>query len=252
MSDTSQGTWNDWIGTHVIDNDGDKIGTLDTIYTDRASGEPEWLLVKTGMLGTKSSFVPLAGAGADGDALRVPYPKALVKDAPNVDENQSELPAEEESRLYQHYGRDDYQPMDDTDDGGDDDDRRGDTDDDAMTRSEEELQVGTRSKESGRVRLRKYVVTENVTTTVPVRKEKVRLEREPITDANRGDATSGPDISEAEHEVILHEEEPVVSKKTVAKERVRAEKDVVTDQETVSDEVRKEQIEVEGDTGDKR
>jgi len=257
MSDTSQGTWNDWIGADVIDNDGDKIGTLDTIYMDRASGEPEWLLVKTGMLGTKSSFVPLAGAGADGDALRVPYPKALVKDAPNVDEDQGELPAEEESRLYQHYGRDDYQPMDDDDDAetsgrGAGHDTSGPDTDEAMTRSEEELKVGTQSVETGKVRLRKYVVTENVTTTVPVRKEKVRMVTEPITDANRGDATSGGDITEEEHEVTLHEEQPVVTKETVAKERVRAEKEVVTDQETVSGEVRKEQIEVEGDTEDRR
>ena len=123
----------------------------------------------------------------------------------------------------------------------------GPTTDDAMTRSEEELRVGTAERESGRVRLRKYVVTEEVQQTVPVQREEIRVEREPITDANVGDATEGPEISEEEHEVTLHEEELVTEKRTVPKERVRLEKDVVTDEKTVSEEIRKEQIEVDGD-----
>lgn len=258
MTDTTQGSWNDWIGATVVDNDGDKIGSLDNIYMDRGTGQPEWLSVKTGMFGNKSSFIPIEGAGADGEDLRVPYAKALVKDAPNVDEEDGYLPPDEEQRLYEHYGRDyqawseddaDYDTGTTTDaDAGAGHDASGPDTDTAMTRSEEELQVGTRSVESGRVRLRKYVVTENVTTTVPVRKEKVRLEREPITDANIGDATSGPDISEEEHEVILHEEEAVVGKQTVPKERVRLDTETVTDDQQVSEEVRKEQIEVDGDT----
>jgi uncharacterized protein (TIGR02271 family) len=107
--------------------------------------------------------------------------------------------------------------------------------------------VGTAQRERGRARLRKYVVTEEVQQTVPVQREEVRIEREPITDPNVDDATSGPDISDEEHEVTLHEEEPVVEKRTVPKERVRLEKDTVTDERTVSEEVRKEQIEAEGD-----
>jgi len=119
--------------------------------------------------------------------------------------------------------------------------------DEAMTRSEEELAVGTRSVERGRARLRKYVVTEQVQTTVPVQREEVRIEREPITDANVDEATAGPEISEDEHEVVLREEEVVTEKRTVPKERVKLQKDTVTDEETVSEEVRKEQIEAEGD-----
>ena len=98
---------------------------------------------------------------------------------------------------------------------------RGPTTDDAMTRSEEELAVGTTTQERGRARLRKYVVTEQVETTVPVQREEVRVEREPITDANVDDATDGPDISEEEHEVVLDEEQVVVEKQVVPKERVR-------------------------------
>ena len=124
-------------------------------------------------------------------------------------------------------------------------DTSGPTTDDAMTRSEEELKVGTASRESGRARLRKYVVTEQVQQTVPVQHEEVRLEREPITDANVGDATDGPEISEEEHEVTLHEEEVVVEKRAVPKERVRLDKDTVTDERTVSEEVRKERIDTD-------
>ena len=117
-----------------------------------------------------------------------------------------------------------------------------------MTRSEEELRVGTAKRESGRARLVKHVVTEDVTQTVPVSREEVRVEREPITDANRGDATAGGEITSEEHEVVLHEEEVVVDKQAVPKERVRLDKDVVTDEQQVSETLQKEQIETEGVT----
>jgi uncharacterized protein (TIGR02271 family) len=125
-------------------------------------------------------------------------------------------------------------------------DTSGPTTDEAMTRSEERLRVGTERREVGSARLRKYVVTENVTQTVPVSREEVRVEREPITDANRDDAYAGPAISEEEHEVTLHAERPVVDKEAVPVERVRLDKETVTSNETVSGEVRKEEIEVEG------
>jgi uncharacterized protein (TIGR02271 family) len=125
-------------------------------------------------------------------------------------------------------------------------DTSGPTTDDAMTRSEERLHVGTRTEEVGRARLRKYVVTENVTETVPVSHEEVRIQREPITDANMGQAMDGPAISEEEHEVTLHAERPVVEKEAVPVERIRLDKETVTDQERVSADVRKEQVEVDG------
>ncbi|MFJ2506948.1 YsnF/AvaK domain-containing protein [Arthrobacter citreus] len=117
--------------------------------------------------------------------------------------------------------------------------------DDAMTRSEEQLDVGTESHETGRARLRKYTVTENVTTQVPVSHEEVVIEREPITDANREAALSGPEMREDEYEVTLHAEEPVVHKHTEPVERVRLDTETVTGTENVSEEVRKERIESE-------
>jgi uncharacterized protein (TIGR02271 family) len=115
-----------------------------------------------------------------------------------------------------------------------------------MTRSEEELRVGTTQREAGRARLRKYVVEEEVSQSVPVRREEVRVEREPITDANRDAALAGGDITDEEHEVVLHEEEVVVDKRAVPKERVRMDTEVVTDEQQVSETVRKEQIEADG------
>ena len=107
--------------------------------------------------------------------------------------------------------------------------------------------MGTQQVETGRARLRKYVVTEQVQQTVPVSREEVRVEREPITEANVGAATEGPDISEEEHEITLHAERPVVAKEAVPVERVRLDTETVTENQTVSDEVRKEQIDVDDD-----
>src|SRR4051794_9969584 len=126
-------------------------------------------------------------------------------------------------------------------------DTSGPTTDQAMTRSEEQLRVGTQNVEAGRARLRKYVVTEHVTQTVPVSHEEVRIEREPVTEANMPSATDGPAISEEEHEVVLHAEQPVVQKEAVPVERVRLDTETVTEQQEVTDEVRKEQIETDGD-----
>jgi uncharacterized protein (TIGR02271 family) len=226
-------------GEQLYDRDGDKIGTVDEIYLDAETGAPEWALVSTGLFGGKSTFVPVREANEAGGTLRVPFDKATVKDAPRIDPD-GQLSRSEEAELYRHYGMEYTDPTR----GMVGRDVSGRETDDAMTRSEEELRVGTAERETGRARLRKHVVSENVTQTVPVRREEIRVEREPITDANRDAATSGADISEEEHEVVLHEEEAVVEKRAVPKERVRLDKDTVTDERKVSEDVRKEQVEL--------
>jgi uncharacterized protein (TIGR02271 family) len=125
-------------------------------------------------------------------------------------------------------------------------DTSGPNTDDAMTRSEEQLHVGTERTEAGRARLRKYIVSETQTRTVPVSHDEVRIEREPITEGNIDRALDGPALSEEEHEVVLTTERPVVAKETVPVERVRLSTDTVTEQAQVSEEVRKEQIEADG------
>jgi uncharacterized protein (TIGR02271 family) len=259
---------------NVVASDGDKIGSIGQVYADDDNGQPTWVTVKTGLFGTSESFVPLEGARAEGGDIVVPYTKDQVKDAPRVDTD-GHLEPSEEDRLYAHYGLGGGQTTyseatigRDTDYAGTDrdagvatagrydtadasgtvgHDTSGPTTDDAMTRSEERLNVGTEREATGRVRLRKYVTTENVTQTVPVQREEVRIEREPITDANRGDALAGPDISEEEHEVVLHGEVPVVDKDVEAVERVRLDKETVTEQATVNETVRKERVDLDED-----
>ncbi|MCW2537786.1 MAG: uncharacterized protein JWQ26_3485 [Modestobacter sp.] len=287
------------IGADVYDADGDKIGTASEVYLDDQSGNPEWVTVKTGLFGTKETFVPIRDADLTDNGVRVPVSKSAVKDAPKIDTD-GHLSPQEEQELYRHYGlgtsdttvgrADDSQLSGNRTDtttttGGNRDaesardistagaagdlgtdtsrrdtgrsdtgrsdtvgrDTSGPTTDDAMTRSEERLSVGTTSEEAGRARLRKYVVTENVTQSVPVSREEVRVEREPITDANVGDALDGPDISEEEHEVTLRAERPVVDKEAVPVERVRLGKETVTENVTVDESLRKEQIDTDGD-----
>ncbi len=241
------------IDATVQDSSGDKIGKVGQVYLDDNSSQPKWVTVNTGLFGTNESFIPLEQASFDGDALTVPVTKDQVKDAPRVAAD-GHLAPEEEAELYRYYGLSNDSGSDGQNSGYDASagetvgrDVSGPTTDEAMTRSEERLNVGTEQVETGRARLRKYVTTRTESVQVPVSREEVRVEREPITDANRDDAVSGPELSEEEHEVVLTEERPVVATETVPVERVRLDKDVVTDTEQVSEEVRAEQIDVDTD-----
>ncbi len=240
--------WDNFIGLTAVDAEGDRVGKVGQVYLDDASGQPEWVTVSTGMFGTRESFAPLYNASVRDDQLVLAVSRQLIKDAPNLDDD-GRLTEAEIDALYRHYaghlnGDNRYTARhtdaDETSASGHD--TSGSTTDDAMTRSEERLHVGTESAQVGRARLRKYVVTENVATSVPVSHEEVRLEREPITDADRDAALSGADISEEEHEVTLRAERPVVTKEAVPVERVRLGTQTVTEEHEVNEQVRKEQI----------
>ena len=240
-------------GSSVKNTSGDKLGKVDEIYLDNETGQPEWAAVKTGLFGGNVSLVPLSESTFDGSSLTVPFTKDTIQGAPHHDPGR-EITADDEDELYAYYrvgttssttttsgtsgtgtsgtgtvGRDTSGPMTDN----------------AMTRSEEQLRVGVQQREAGTARLRKYITTHTETQTVPVSHEEVVVEREPITDANRSAAMSGGALTEEEHEITLHEETPVVTKETVPVERVRLDKRTVTGQETVSAEVREEQIETD-------
>jgi uncharacterized protein (TIGR02271 family) len=252
----------------VYESDGTKIGSTGQVYLDRQTGEPTWISVKTGLFGTKETLVPLEKATLSDDRIVVPFGKDQVKNAPRIEPDDDLSPAEEEE-LFRYYG---FSPaggrssqetgtgqyagtrtdVRDSDRERATDTRTGTGTDDAMTRSEEKLVAGTRTEEAGRARLRKYVVTERQQVEVPVQREEVRLEREPITDANVGSATDGPAITESEHEVTLHAERPVVQTEAVPVERVRLGKETVQDTESVEGEVRKEQIDYQGPDTDRR
>jgi uncharacterized protein (TIGR02271 family) len=245
----------EWQGRNIVGSDGEKLGKVGEIYLDKQTDEPEWATVTSGLFGTKTHFVPLAGAYPDGEDVRAPVTRDQVQNAPSIDPG-GQLSEQEEMQLFEHYGVP-YTPegsvtaegqpngsgQTEPNGSGMGHDTSGPSTDDAMTRSEEELRVGTRQQESGRARLRKHIVTEQVTKTVPVQREEVRIEREPITDANRDQALDGPEISQEEHEVVLHEEQPVVEKRVVPKERVSLRKETIADEREISEEVRKEQIE---------
>ncbi|WP_409490846.1 DUF2382 domain-containing protein [Amycolatopsis sp. cmx-11-12] len=261
------------IDSAVVDPTGNKLGKVGNVYLADATHQPEWITVKTGLFGTKESFVPLSGAHADKDGVHVRVDKAAVSDAPRIDAD-GHLSMEESAQLYKHYGL----PMPRTSPDGRMDDRArgkgrsgmddaaagkgamggtgrgkpgmdagtGKKDRDAehsMTRSEERLKVGTEQVETGHVRLRKYVVTEEQQVTIPVSHEEVRIEREPITKGSGGKA----EIAEDETEVVLHAEKPVVGKETVEVERARLKTETVTEDQTISGKVRKEQFEVTDD-----
>jgi uncharacterized protein (TIGR02271 family) len=242
-------------GQTAVDVNGAKLGKIGQVYVDDQSGQPLWVTITTGMFGTKQSFAPLYGSRPAGGDLHLAVTKDMVTGAPGV-EADGHIEDSENQALYTHYSgyldgtaqdqgqayagdaREDLAGRD----GIAGRDTSGPPTDGAMTRSEERLHVGTEQADAGRARLRKYVVTENVTQTVPVSHEEVRLEREPVTGANRGAATSGSDISEEEHEVTLRAERPVVNKETVPVERVRLGTETVTENHEVSETLRKEQI----------
>jgi uncharacterized protein (TIGR02271 family) len=250
-----------YIGRNAVDPEGNKIGSVGQVYLNDETGQPDWVTVNTGLFGTKENFVPLEGStfGSDDDVV-LPFGKDVVKDAPHVGDA-SHLDVDEQDALYSYYhqyigagrtqtaGTQTTGTQTTTGDvsatSGAGHDTSGPNTDEAMTRSEEHLNVGTQRVEAGRARLRKFVTTEQQTVNVPVAHEEVRVEREPITDANRDAALDGPAISEEEHEVVLHADQPVVTTEAVPVERVRLGTETVTENQTVSGEVRKEQVEVD-------
>lgn len=262
-------------GGVVIDNDGDKVGKIGQVYLDDESGNPEWVTVKTGLFGTSETFVPLSSADVSNDEIRVPFDKAMIKDAPRMDDAEGHLTPEQESELFRYYssGGDQDAHADDHGTHGDDHGTHGDEtavesaynnlgdarkddgvveegaprdhdhNDDGMVLSEEQVHVGTERVETGKARLRKYVVTEDVTTTVPVEREEVRLEREPIAEGDN--LVADGEIGDAEQEIVLTEERVVVTKESVPVERVSLDTETVTDQQEVTEQVRKEEVEAD-------
>ena len=258
--------------TNVVTTDGDKIGSVGQVYLDDVTGEPTWVTVKTGLFGSSESFVPVDDATFAGEELRVPYSKDQVKDAPRVDADQNISPAEEDE-LYRYYGTqqgsDSYRTVreregvDTTATAGvagaagtqrdvahDRTADRATTDTQGTTLHAEDVHIGTQQVGGGKARLRKYTVTENVTKTVPVTHEEVRLERVPagaddtVRDGDRAFADEGGEIV---GEVDLKNEEVVVDRDVRATERVNLTKDTETEQREVTEQVRHEEVDVERD-----
>ncbi len=233
-------------GTTVYAQNGEKIGSVEEIFQDYETRQPEWIGIGTGFFGTKRVLVPVQGAELRDDGLYVPYTKDQVKDAPDIDAD--EINENTEQELYSHYGlsyserrsasaRAEGMPGTMGAEDEADTQREG-----MVTRHEEELHVGKRDVDAGRARVRKWVETEPQEVDVALRQETARVTREPVDRP-----VSAGEIGEEEIDVPLRGEEAVVEKETVAKERVGLERDVETERETVGGELRKEQIDVEGD-----
>ena len=262
----------------AFDVDGDKVGEVKDVYVNDTTGQPDFVSVNHGSFGGGESIVPLRGHTLRDGELHLAFPKDRIEDAPDLDEN-GHLTTEDQEAFYRHYGLTETQDVTtyETDarheaaapaagaaagagyaagevreDRTDfvDTDRRdvADVNNDELIRSEEHLNVNKERVESGQVRLRKYVVNETETVEVPVEREEVRVVREPISEADR--ANYDGNIGEAEASVTLHEDRVNVSKESVPVEKVSLETETVRDTETVSEQVRKERFETDGEVVD--
>ena len=228
-------------GAPVVSQDGEQIGEVEEIFVDNDTGKPEWVCLTTG---GKSVLVPLESADVQENAISVPYGVSQVRNAPTV--GGEEISQEQEQEIYSYYGLSYGERRSESGlpEGGS---PTGTTDDAEFVRSEEELAVGKQQVQAGTARLRKWVETEPITADVELQREAARVTREPIEQP-----VSGAEIGEQEIEVPLAAEQAVVQKQAVAKERIGLEKDVQTETQTISDEVRKERVEVEGDNVESR
>lgn len=236
-------------GNPVYSNDGEQIGKVEEVFHDIDTDQPEWIGIGTGFFSSKRVLVPVASAEVRDDGIYVPYSKDHVGGAPDIDGD--EISQDTEAELYSYYGieygenRSDSGLPEGTQSDTTEtrtDTTRTDADSETITRSEEELRAGTRQREAGQVRVRKYVETEKAQTTVPTRREEVSVERVPVSE---GTTSTEAEFSENEITVPIVEEEAVVEKRPVVKEELRISKETVTGEETVEADVRKERIDID-------
>lgn len=265
MAITDLGVLRGWGGHDLVDRDGVKAGSIVDLYIDEQTKQPTWGLVRTGLLGSRQTLVPMgqatvplavivSGAGS----VQVPFESAAILDAPSVavGEEISEATA---IALRRYYGLGDPPAPAEGDHGPSDTESLDAGAEPAakttaamtsastepsgtMIRSEEELRVRLRRR-ARRVRVQRYVVTDYVTTTIPVRREELRLVEALGDEASRTPPPALP--GGASWEMVLHQEEPVVSKQVVARERVRLHVQTITEHRRISGEVRKERIQVD-------
>ena len=230
-------------GYEVYDQAGEKIGKVDDLFVDE-NDNPEYIGVKMGFLGMSSTLIPMEICTVDeaGQRINVATDKETAKNGPTFEDDR-EITPEFENEVYSYYG---LQRTQTTEEPGAYGAYQGETTDEEelrVQRTEEELRAGTREREAGALNVRKRVVTERQQMEVPTRREEVTVDRVPV----EGEASEA-EIGEEEIRVPVTEEEAVVEKRPVAKEEVRIRKDVVEGTETVEEDVRREEVEVDDDT----
>lgn len=239
-------------GSKVLDKNGEVIGTLVNVWVDQHE-KPVWYSIASGMFGLNANFAPTQGSKINEEGIWVDYTKEKVHGSHAIDMD-GDLTDAEAMQLYEYYGMSmnttggstsgsvqmteprSHQATNTTQTDDDNDDH-------GMTLSEEEVEVHKERHETGRVRLKKYIVTEDVTMTVPVKKEKVKIVREPAEGMDGKDI----ELGEGTTDITLSEEEVHLEKRVVPKERVRLEKEEYTEEEKVTGQVRKERAKLEGE-----
>jgi uncharacterized protein (TIGR02271 family) len=245
-----------YAGYTVYDQHYEKIGNVDDLFLDE-NDYPEYIGVKMGFLGTRSTLIPfeMARVNDERQLIEVAADKETLTKGPTFDDDR-EITPEFQNEVYSYYGLqrastieqsgtyDAYHAEQSTQTRGVANPTDVSYEDEVrVQRAEEELRVGTRERKAGSIRVRKRVRTDREHIEVPTRHEVVSVERVPV----EGEA-SEIEIGEDEVVVPVTEEEVVVEKRPVVKEEVRIRKDVVEDTEVVEEDVRREEVEVEDET----
>ena len=231
----------------VYDPNGEKIGKVDDLFVDE-NDQPEYLGVKMGFLGTKSTLIPweIASADEEGRRIEVSVEKGKAKDGPTFDDDQDITP-EYENEVRSYYG---LQSREASEERGTYGEYYGDEEDEhRVQRTEEELRAGTREREAGGLNVRKRVRTDREQLRVPKRREEVHVDRVPVEE---GREASEAEIGEEEVRMPVTEEEVVTEKRPVAKEEIRVRKDAVEDEEVVEEDVRREEVDVDDEATRRR
>ncbi len=239
-----------YIGHHIVDRDEEVIGRLSSLWTDE-SGQPAYLGVKTSWFSGKNHVIPAHAASMDSrrERIRVPFSVQAVKDAPDFDPD-CELSDADERRIEEYYSRFGHTSR------GNKMAQGGQTTSQAtatpptgqaaehttMKLAEEQVKVGKRQVEAGGVRLRKIVRTETVNRPVELRREEIVVERVP---AREGGGAARAFEQGGDIYIPLRREEAVVEKEARVREEVRVRKDSKAEQQNVSAQVRREDVEIE-------
>lgn len=251
----------DLAGIEVVDQRGDRLGRVRQVYLDGA--RLGWVAVRGNVLGTQEALVPLDGAVLEDDTLAVPVSRSTVLAAPR---RPVDRPLEDDEREAMHAFYEAPRSEEPADPPVDSaapapaespsptavpaaDSAPAPTaavaepgaEELTVTAYRERMRMSTERVPTTRLRLTKTVVIEQETATVSLRREEVRLVREPVVD---GSAVPGATVGSAEQEVVLHEERVVVETEVVPIERVRLVVQTIAEDHEVSAEVRAERIEL--------
>ena len=245
-------------GWKVLASDGETVGMVDELLVDTAERRVRYLDIDVGESGfldigssNRHVAIPIGQARLERDNDRVVLEGIRSREIESLPEFTGTLDRDSETVLRQRFDPDFKAAVTDSDQSfytGDLYDERRfygrhlqDEDEVRVTRSEEELAIGTRERVAGEVMIETLVDTEHVRETVPLMREEVTIERRPIESAM---AAGEARIEEDSVRIPLMQEEAVVEKRTVATEELVVNKREVIEEEIVEADLRKERIDV--------